>query len=79
MLFEMLTGELPFKGDAPFAALTAILTQPVPDIRQLRRDVPEALANLIYRMLEKDRDKHIPGAGLACAQLETMLAKENRD
>jgi serine/threonine protein kinase len=31
LLYEMLTGELPFVGDSLVAAITAILTRPVPD------------------------------------------------
>ena len=73
MLYEMLTGELPFVGENLSGALTAILTQPVPDPALLCPDVPEALADLVYRMLEKDRKQRIPSVRLVGAELEAIL------
>jgi predicted ATPase len=73
MLFEMLTGETPFAGDTLSAKFSAILTQPVPDLAQRRPDAPEALVDLIYRMLEKDRGQRIPSVRLVGAELEAIL------
>jgi serine/threonine-protein kinase len=74
MLYEMLTGEPPFMGATLPAVFTAILTQPVPDLSQVCPDVPDALADLVYRMLEKDRQQRIPSVRLVGAELEAMLA-----
>jgi predicted ATPase len=73
MLFEMLSGRWPFEGNSLTAKLTAILTQPVPDLAQLAPDVPDALADLVYRMLEKDRQQRIPSVRLVGAELEALL------
>jgi predicted ATPase/predicted Ser/Thr protein kinase len=73
LLFEMLTGETPFLGDNLTAKLTAILTQPVPDLAQRCPDAPEALIDLVYRMLEKDREGRIPSVRLVGAELEAIL------
>jgi serine/threonine protein kinase/tetratricopeptide (TPR) repeat protein len=73
MLFQMLTGRLPFKGESLTAKLTAILTQPIPDITQYAANIPDALADLIYRMLEKDPQQRIPSIRLVGAELEAML------
>jgi len=73
LLFEMLTGETPFRGDNLTAKLTAILTQPVPDLAQRCPDAPEALVDLVYRMLEKDREQRIPSVRLVGAELEAIL------
>jgi len=75
MLYELLTGELPFTGETLIAAITAILTQPVPDLASLRPDLPEALADLIGSMLEKDPGKRIASARLVGAELEAILAR----
>jgi len=40
MLFQMLTGSLPFEGKSLTAKITAILTQPVPDLVRLAPDAP---------------------------------------
>jgi predicted ATPase len=73
MLFELLTGRVPFKGGNITAILTAILTQPTPDLTQLNRDIPDPLADLVYRMLEKDRLQRIPSVRLVGAELEALL------
>jgi predicted ATPase len=73
LLFEMLTGETPFRGDNLTAKLTAILTQPVPNLGERCPDAPEALVDLVYRMLEKDREQRIPSVRLVGAELEAIL------
>jgi len=76
LLYEMLTGELPFVGESLIAAITAILTQPVPDLVSLRPDAPEALVHLVVRMLEKERGRRVSGARQVGAELEAILAEE---
>lgn len=73
VMFEMLTGELPFKGDSIGALVTAILTRPVPDIKALRPDTPDMLVQLILQMLGKAPDQRISSARLVGAQLEAMI------
>jgi serine/threonine protein kinase len=73
MLYEMLVGEPPFAGGTFPAVFAAILSQPVPDLAQGRPDVPDALAGLVYRMLEKDRAARIPRVRLVGAELEDIL------
>ena len=73
LLFEMLTGRAPFQGSNIAATLKAILTEPTPDLHRLRPDVSDALADLIYRMLAKDRQQRLPSIRLAAAELEAML------
>jgi Tol biopolymer transport system component len=53
LAYELLAGRPPFTGDAPQEILSAHLAQaPVP-ISTLRPDVPEALAELVMKSLEK--------------------------
>ena len=73
LLFQLLSGRLPFDGPNLTARLTAILTQPVPEIARLVPDLPDALADLVYRMLEKDPQQRIPSVRLVGAELEAIL------
>ncbi|MBN1485041.1 MAG: protein kinase [Chloroflexia bacterium] len=77
MLYEMLLGERPFQGDTLMAILSAILTQPVPDLarvvaRKALAPLPDALNDLIYRMLEKDPQQRLPSVRLVGAELEAI-------
>ncbi len=52
--YQLLTGKAPFNGATPLAvALKHINERPTP-VRKLRPEVPEGLANLVMRMLEKN-------------------------
>ncbi len=63
MLYQMLTGELPFKGDNPGAVMLAHLQQPAPDPRVLTPELPDDVAAAILRALAKTPDERYPTAG----------------
>jgi predicted ATPase len=69
LLFELLTRQHPFAG----SVLSNILTEPPADLEYLRPDAPLALVDLVYRMLEKDRQARIPSIRLVGAELEVIL------
>jgi hypothetical protein len=79
VLFELLAGRPPFVGDNVGATLNSILTQPVPDLLELRPDVPVELAQLISHMLRKERDRRLSSVRQVGATLEMIAAevKEN--
>lgn len=56
MLYEMLTGEKPFKGNAG-QVLFAHIQQPAPDPRDMDDSIPRPLAKAVLKALEKDPDK----------------------
>jgi serine/threonine protein kinase len=72
MLFEMLTGIVPFRGENLMAIIAAILAQPAPDLLQYCPDAPFALGELISQMLQKDPEARISSARLVAAQLEAI-------
>lgn len=53
VLYEMLTGRLPFQGESPSALLHAILNFDPPEPRSIRKDVDLRLARLAMRMMAK--------------------------
>jgi serine/threonine protein kinase/Tol biopolymer transport system component len=56
ILFEMASGRRAFGGDTAAAVQNAILTQPLPPVRELNPGVPVVLEDVIRKALEKDRD-----------------------
>ncbi len=73
VLYEMLAGRRPFESDTGASVLVAILQKPVPNLLELRPETPPALADLIERMLEKDREKRIRSVRRVGAALEAIL------
>ncbi len=53
VVYEMLAGRLPFRGDNPVGVAVAHAYQAPPPIRDSRPDLPAALAQLVMRCLEK--------------------------
>ena len=56
ILYELLTRDPPFNADSPLALLAAVVSDPLPDIREKRPDVPPELAAVIAKCLEKKPD-----------------------
>ena len=53
MLFQLLTGALPHRSDSMAQLLYLIANETAPDVRSLRPELPEALANVVALALEK--------------------------
>jgi serine/threonine protein kinase/tetratricopeptide (TPR) repeat protein len=78
LLFEMLAGRVPFTGDTLIGRLNAIVTQPIPDLGQLAPGVPDELADLVYRMLDKDAGQRIPSVRMVGTELEAIQKGRHR-
>ncbi|NIM18936.1 MAG: protein kinase, partial [Candidatus Latescibacteria bacterium] len=59
MLFEMLTGQLPFRGEAEPALAYSIVNEEPESVTALRREVPVEVENI----LEKDAEEALPHRG----------------
>jgi serine/threonine-protein kinase len=70
VLFELLTGALPFDGESFGEMAVMAATQPPRSVSDLRRDVPAGLEAVIRKCLQPDRgDRHRDVAALAGALL----------
>jgi Tol biopolymer transport system component len=54
LLFEMATGERPFKGDTNVSVLSAILKDTPASVTDLRQDLPRDVGRILRRCLAKD-------------------------
>ena len=72
LLYEMLTGQLPFQGGQMTATILAILNEPMPDLLSLRSDVPTALVRLMAGMLVKEREERNGRMRHIAAELEKI-------
>lgn len=73
VLFEMLTGERPFRGNLS-TLLQQVVNQDAPSPRTLNASVPRELEAVCLKCLEKDRRKRYDSAAALAADLERFLA-----
>jgi serine/threonine protein kinase/predicted Zn-dependent protease len=57
ILYEMLTGGLPFEGDTALSIAVKHKTEEPPDPMELNPQIPEDLGRLVLKCLEKDKEK----------------------
>ncbi len=78
MLFEMLTGKLPFDDDAPADVLIKQMSAPRPDPREMapERSIPDELATVCLRALEIDPGKRFSDAESFAAAIVQTATRE---
>jgi serine/threonine-protein kinase len=90
VLYEILTGQMPFAGESgPQLCANVMTTEPIPP-QAHRAETPEGLARVILRCLEKDRERRFrdvgelslalkefgdAGAALAAARVEQIFGR----
>jgi len=57
MLYEMLTGSVPFSADNPFAAMNLRMTSTPVSPRKLNSSVPEGIAAIVMKCIRRDPDE----------------------
>jgi serine/threonine protein kinase/Tol biopolymer transport system component len=72
IVYEALSGQRAFQGDAPAETLAAILKEDPPPLSQLNPAVPPALERIVQRCLEKSPDERFQSARDLAFALESL-------
>ena len=75
VLFELLTGEVPFPGESFVAVAMQHVHEPPPSLLDARPDVPARVAHAVDRALEKDPAARFPTMDAFAAELQACLAE----
>ena len=73
MVFEMLTGGVPYKHESSLGVLMAHLNDPVPSARSRNKTLPEAVEPVLQRAMAKDKSRRYPTAEALVADLAKAL------
>jgi len=79
MLYELLSGEHPFTGETPNAIMANAIKEPLPSLREKAPHVPEALAAVVERALEKEPEDRPQTAGELLEELHAVVAELELD
>jgi CHASE2 domain-containing sensor protein/tRNA A-37 threonylcarbamoyl transferase component Bud32 len=75
MLFQMLAGVLPFRGDSMAELMYKIANEEAPDIRIVRKDIPARLADIVALSLSKRPETRYQDGEQFAADLRAALAE----
>jgi eukaryotic-like serine/threonine-protein kinase len=76
VLYEMLTGVVPFIGDTPVAVAMRHVREDVPDVQLRRPEVSASTAAVVDRATAKDLQRRYPDIPALVGDLEEVLAIE---
>jgi serine/threonine-protein kinase len=76
VLYEMLTGEAPFKADTQVAVAMKHVRDPLPDVQRRRPEISASLAAVVERATAKETQNRYQDVGEMVHDLEEVLAIE---
>lgn len=77
VLFEMLTGTLPFQSDSEFDLMLAQVQHPVPKPRDRIQGLPPEVEEIVLKALEKDPERRYQDAFTFASELRQAQSKHN--
>ena len=78
ILFEMLTGKVPFEGDTALSVVMKHKSVPPPDPRSLNPQIPENISRVILKCLEKEKKNRYQTVGELIVDLGRILAEDSK-
>ena len=74
VLFQMLSGHVPFQGNTPFAVANKQLQEPIPRLHEVIPTIPAAVDALIQKALAKRREDRYTSAGAMAQDLHNAIS-----
>ncbi|PKN91356.1 MAG: hypothetical protein CVU44_19780 [Chloroflexi bacterium HGW-Chloroflexi-6] len=79
ILYEMLSGKLPFDSSTPMGVAVKHITEPVPRILEIKPDLPPAIETVIEKALAKNPESRYPSAASFASAFSAALRGESPD
>jgi serine/threonine-protein kinase len=73
VLYEILTGRLPFEAQTPIALMFKHVHEPVPPVRDIRPDLPDEVNAVLQRAMAKHPDERYSDVAIMVRELRRML------
>ncbi len=73
VIYEMLTGAVPYAGDSPVSVALKHLQEPFPEVREQNAEVPEEIARIIRKAVAKEPEKRYQSAREMAQDLSDFL------
>jgi serine/threonine protein kinase len=76
MLYELVTGRVPYEAETPLAVLLKHVNDPLPLPRQIKPDLPAAVERVILKAMAKNPDDRFQSAGAMVDALAEAVAPQ---
>ena len=73
MLFELLTGRLPFQASSPVKMMIMQVNEDAPRVREFMPNVPEEIDELVHSLLKKSANERVSPASYLCEKFESIM------
>jgi serine/threonine protein kinase len=75
VLYEMVTGQVPYKAETPMAVILKHINEPLPPPRTINPHLPESVERVILKALAKDKESRYASAGEMAAALRQAVTQ----
>lgn len=77
LMFELLTGKIPFKGDNAVEIAIKQMKEPIPGIRKINSEIPQSIENIILKSCAKNPKNRYDSANQMRDDLGVCLAEDH--
>lgn len=77
VMFEILTGDVPFKADTPAGVALKHIKNQVPDVRTINPAIPQSVSNIVIRATARDPKERYPNVAYMLKDLIDCLKPEH--
>ena len=78
-LYELLTGQHPYRANTPIGLIMAHISEPIPDIRRFRPDLLDVVQQVVEHAMAKDPSQRTQSPKALAAELKAVVEKVEKD
>ena len=79
VFYELLTGDVPFKGETPVQIALMHIKNALPDVRRFNPQIPQSVVNVLLRATAKEPKERYENIALMIKDLNTCLDESRRN
>ena len=79
LMYELIIGKVPFKGDNAVEIAIKHMKDPIPNVRDIKEDIPQAVENIILKATAKNPRNRYATAEEMSYDLKTCLDEDKKD
>ena len=79
LMYELLTGSVPFKGDNAVEIALKQLKEPIPSVREYNSEIPQSIENIVLKACAKNPKNRYESVKEMHEDLKTSLSRERND